>query len=62
MVISCLIKFLTSGISCHVTSTPSRVDINGALLTVSLSPLSESMPTALVINSLISSNFSSKAV
>ena len=59
IVISCFIKFLIRGISCQVTSTPSRVDIKGALVTVSLSPLSSSMPTALVISCLTSSIFSS---
>ena len=46
MVITCFAKSLIKGISCHCLLTPSKVDTNGALCTVSVSPRSGSIPIA----------------
>ena len=58
IVTNCFSKFFIKGISCHSLSTPSKVDTNGELLTVSVSPLSALIPIAPDTNFSISAIFS----
>ena len=58
IVTNCFSKFFIKGISCHSLSTPSRVDTNGELLTVRVSPLSALIPIAPDTNFSISAIFS----
>ena len=58
IVTNCFSKFFIKGISCHSLSTPSKVDTNGELLTVKVSPLSALIPIAPDTNFSISAIFS----
>ena len=49
---------MIKGISCHSFDTPSKVDTNGELLTVRVSPLSALIPIAPETNFSISAIFS----